>query len=127
MTVGDFKSRFSQVITSVMEGEEVEILYGRAKKPVAKVSNLSKNNQKRQIGTYDNIATFSEVGDSKISVEDLLLNSEFILLNSELIYLLLTIFLYYSYLDLLKRNLKVGLKLFQFVCQSHQEKLCRFR
>ena len=127
MTVGDFKSRFSQVITSVMEGEEVEILYGRAKKPVAKVSNLSKNNQKRQIGTYDNIATFSEVGDSKISVEDLLLNSEFILLNSELIYLLLTIFLYYSYLDLLKRNLQVGLKLFQFVCQSHQEKLCRFR
>ena len=48
MTVGDFKSRFSQVIASVIEGEEVEILYGRAKKPVAKVSNLSKNNQKRQ-------------------------------------------------------------------------------
>lgn len=88
----------------------MEILYGRAKKPVAKVSNLSKNNQKRQIGTYDNIATFSEVGDSKISVEDLLLNSEFILLNSELIYLLLTIFLLCSFLGLLKRNLKVGLK-----------------
>ena len=72
MTVGDFKSRFSQVIASVIEGEEVEILYGRAKKPVAKVSNLSKNNQKRQIGTYDNIATFSEVGDSKITLEEFL-------------------------------------------------------
>ena len=110
MTVGDFKSRFSQVITSVMEGEEVEILYGRAKKPVAKVSNLSKNNQKRQIGTYVNIATFSEVGDSKISVEDLLLNSEFILPNSKLIYLLPTTFLLCSFLGLPKRNLKVGLK-----------------
>lgn len=72
MTVGDFKSRFSQVIASVIKGEEVEILYGRAKKPVAKVSNLSKNNQKRQIGTYDNIATFSEVGDSKITLEEFL-------------------------------------------------------
>ena len=72
MTVGDFKTRFSKVIASVIEGEEVEILYGRAKKPVAKVSKLSNPNPKRQIGTYDNIATFSEVGDSKITVEEFL-------------------------------------------------------
>jgi antitoxin (DNA-binding transcriptional repressor) of toxin-antitoxin stability system len=72
MTVGGFKTRFSQVITSVMEDEDVEILYGRAKKPVAKVSKLSNSNQKRQIVTYDNIAAFSEVGDSKITLEEFL-------------------------------------------------------
>ena len=35
MTVGDFKAHFSSVLEEVMQGEEIQILYGRAKKPVA--------------------------------------------------------------------------------------------
>ena len=31
VTVGDFKSRFSDYLDSVINGEDVEILYGRAK------------------------------------------------------------------------------------------------
>ena len=37
-TVGDFKARFSDLLDSVMQGDEVEILYGRAKKPVDRKS-----------------------------------------------------------------------------------------
>ena len=37
MTVGDFKAKFSSVLEQVMNGEEVQILYGRAKKPVARL------------------------------------------------------------------------------------------
>ena len=51
-TVGDFKARFSDLLDSVMQGDEVEILYGRAKKPVAKVSKIQEK-QKRVIGTLD--------------------------------------------------------------------------
>lgn len=70
-TVGDFKARFSDLLDSVMEGDEVEILYGRAKKPVAKVSKIQEK-QKRVIGTLDGIASFCEVDGGKISMEEFL-------------------------------------------------------
>ena len=70
-TVGDFKARFSDLLDSVMQGDEVEILYGRAKKPVAKVSKIKKK-QKRVIGTLDGIASFCEVDGGKISMEEFL-------------------------------------------------------
>ena len=52
VTVGDFKSRFSDYLDSVINGEDVEILYGRAKKPVAKFTKI-KETEKRNIGTLD--------------------------------------------------------------------------
>lgn len=70
-TVGDFKARFSDLLDSVMQGAEVEILYGRAKKPVAKVSKIQEK-QKRVIGTLDGIASFCEVDGGKISMEEFL-------------------------------------------------------
>ena len=70
-TVGDFKARFSGFLDSVMQGDEVEILYGRAKKPVAKVSKIQEK-QKRVIGTLDGIASFCEVDGGKISMEEFL-------------------------------------------------------
>ena len=70
-TVGDFKARFSDLLDSVMQGNEVEILYGRAKKPVAKVSKIQEK-QKRVIGTLDGIASFCEVDGGKISMEEFL-------------------------------------------------------
>ena len=42
MTVGDFKAHFSSVLEKVMNGEEVQILYGRAKKPVACLNKIQK-------------------------------------------------------------------------------------
>lgn len=72
MTVGDFKAQFSQVLDSVLQGEEVEILYGRAKKPVACLSPIQQVKPPRKIGTLEGIASFTEVGDGKISMEEFL-------------------------------------------------------
>lgn len=71
VTVGDFKSRFSDYLDSVINGEDVEILYGRAKKPVAKFTKI-KETEKRTIGTLDGISSFFEIEDGKISVEEFL-------------------------------------------------------
>lgn len=71
VTVGDFKSRFSDYLDSVINGEDVEILYGRAKKPVAKFTKI-KETEKRNIGTLDGISSFSEIEDGKISMEEFL-------------------------------------------------------
>lgn len=70
-TVGDFKARFSDLMDSVMQGDEVEILYGRARKPVAKVSKIQEK-QKRVIGTLDGIASFYEADGGKITMEEFL-------------------------------------------------------
>ena len=35
MTVGEFKAQFSSILEKVLAGEDVQILYGRARKPVA--------------------------------------------------------------------------------------------
>ncbi|MBQ1710229.1 MAG: type II toxin-antitoxin system Phd/YefM family antitoxin, partial [Treponema sp.] len=53
MTVGDFKAHFSSVLEEVMQGEEIQILYGRAKKPVACITKLAEKKKKRRIpGLY---------------------------------------------------------------------------
>lgn len=72
MTVGDFKSRFSQVLDSVLQGNEVEILYGRAKRPVARLSPIQECRPPRTIGTLEGIASFSMEGDGKITMEEFL-------------------------------------------------------
>ena len=47
------------------------VLYGRAKKPVAKVSKIQEK-QKRVIGTLDGIASFYETDGGKITMEEFL-------------------------------------------------------
>ena len=70
MTVGEFKAQFSQVLDSVLQGEEVEILYGRSKRPVAHLSPIQRSS--RKIGTLEGIASFSEISDGKITMEEFL-------------------------------------------------------
>ncbi len=49
--VGEFKSNFSHVLDLVKKGEEVEILFGRNKKPIAKLIPInSREIVKRKIG-----------------------------------------------------------------------------
>ena len=70
MTVADFKSRFSEVITMVANGKSIQILYGRTRRPVAILSPCDAGaDVKRTIGTFDGIASFSEVDDGKINEE----------------------------------------------------------
>ena len=71
MTVGDFKAHFSSVLEEVMQGEEIQILYGRAKKPVACFSkiNETKKRKKRPIGLYEGKASYWEDETFEITPE----------------------------------------------------------
>ena len=70
MTVGKLKAEFSQVLEEIKMGNDVEILYGRSKKPVALLTNLDakKKPKKRKLGTLK--GTFTEVDDGKITLEE---------------------------------------------------------
>lgn len=71
MTVGDLKAQFSMVLQQIKAGNDVEILYGRSKTPVARITGVEKVEKKRRaLGTYK--GTFTEVGDGKITLEEFL-------------------------------------------------------
>lgn len=71
MTVGDFKAHFSSVLEKVMNGEEVQILYGRAKKPVASLIKTKKTEKtkKRPLGSYEGKATYWEDESFRLTPE----------------------------------------------------------
>ena len=48
MTVGDFKAQFSAVLDKVLQGDEVQILYGRSKKPVAQITKIEEKPKKKK-------------------------------------------------------------------------------
>ena len=50
MTVGELKANFSEVLDQVQQGKEVQVLYGRAKKPVARIVPISKDAPPRNPG-----------------------------------------------------------------------------
>ena len=71
MTVGDFKAHFSSVLEKVMEGEEVQILYGRAKKQVACLNKIQKTEKpkKRPLGSFEGKATYWEDESFRLTPE----------------------------------------------------------
>ncbi len=71
MTVGEFKSHFSELLELVKHGEKVRILYGKAKKPIAMLVPNEEKKQ-RKIGMLNGKASFSIMGDGKITVEEFL-------------------------------------------------------
>ena len=73
MTVADFKSRFSEVVAKVANGESIQILYGRSRRPIAVLSAYTADTYgKRTIGTFDGIASVSETDGGKITEEEFL-------------------------------------------------------
>lgn len=73
LTVGEFKARFSEVLEEVKQGRKVDILYGRAKKPIATLAPYKdEKSGRRKIGILDGIASFEMVGDGKITLEEFL-------------------------------------------------------
>lgn len=63
MTVGELKANFSEVLDRVQAGETVQVLYGRSKKPVAKITPIDAKKElpKRRIGLLEGKASF-EIG-----------------------------------------------------------------
>ena len=72
MTVAEIKTHFSDVLVRVRNGENIKILYGKAKKPVAMIVPIENVDSPRRIGILDGKATFKEIGDGKITEEEFL-------------------------------------------------------
>jgi antitoxin (DNA-binding transcriptional repressor) of toxin-antitoxin stability system len=70
LTVAEIKTHFSDVLMQVKNGENVKILFGKSKKPVAMIIPIK--NSPRKIGVLDGKATFKINGNSKISEEEFL-------------------------------------------------------
>ena len=62
ITVEDFKANFSSVLEQVMHGEDVQILYGHSKKPVACLTKIQEKEKKkkRSIGLYNHLGPIWE-------------------------------------------------------------------
>jgi antitoxin (DNA-binding transcriptional repressor) of toxin-antitoxin stability system len=74
MTVGHFKSHFSQVLDFVQQGEDVVISYGKKKSKIAVLVPFDRyeGKPKRVLGLLSGKASFSISTDFKISDDDLL-------------------------------------------------------
>jgi len=72
LTVAEVKTNFSDVLSRVKNGENVKILYGKSKKPVAMIIPIENKNTPRIIGIMDGKATFNIHGNGKISEKEFL-------------------------------------------------------
>lgn len=72
LTVAEIKTHFSDILVQVKNGENIKILYGKSKKPVAMIVPIKNMDNPRQIGILDGKATFSINGNGKISEEEFL-------------------------------------------------------
>jgi antitoxin (DNA-binding transcriptional repressor) of toxin-antitoxin stability system len=72
LTVAEIKTHFSDVLVRVQNGENVKILYGKSKKPVAMIIPIENIKSPRKIGVLDRKATFKIKGNGKISEEEFL-------------------------------------------------------
>lgn len=72
MTVSEFKAQFSTVIDEVKNGNSVEVLYGRLKKPLAVISPAKQAEPKprRVIGTLAHLGKLTEVDGGKITLDE---------------------------------------------------------
>lgn len=70
MTVGELKANFSEVLEQVQQGKEFQILYGRAKKPVARIKPIKEELPPRKIGIMDGKASFTMSDDFKFKSEE---------------------------------------------------------
>ena len=73
LTVGDFKSKFSQILEKVLKGESIGITYGKSKKKVATLTPYKKINSKKiKLGILEGKASFKIHPDFKMTDEEFL-------------------------------------------------------
>lgn len=72
LTVAEIKTHFSDILVQVKNGENIKVLYGKSKKPVAMIIPIKNMNDPRQIGILDGKATFCINGNGKITEEEFL-------------------------------------------------------
>lgn len=74
LTVGQFKSKFSEVISLVLQGESVGITYGKNKKKVAAIVPYNKAlvSKRIKLGILEGKASFKIKKGFKMTEEELL-------------------------------------------------------
>ena len=74
LTVGDFKAKFSEVLTRVIQGESITVTYGKNKKKVAAIMPYKKalKTNTFKLGLLDGKASFKIHKDFKMTDEEFL-------------------------------------------------------
>jgi len=74
LPVGELKAQFSEILEKVQQGESFEIVYGKKKKPVAKIVpiNGGKPEKKRKLGILEGKVMFKFAKNFKMTDEELL-------------------------------------------------------
>ena len=74
LPVGEFKARFSEMLEDVKHGETIEILYGKSRKPVARLVpvNGEKKKKKRKLGAWEGKVKYVFADNFKMTDEELL-------------------------------------------------------
>jgi len=72
MSVAEFKRNFSRAVGMVANGEEIEVLYGRAKKPIMRILSVEQNVEPFALGFLKGKMKFTIADDWKMTPEELL-------------------------------------------------------
>ncbi len=73
MSVGEFKTHFSEVVEQIKDGEEIAVTYGKKKEVIGYfVPKLNKEKGKRTLGLLDGKADVLFKDDFKITEEEFL-------------------------------------------------------
>lgn len=71
LPVGEFKAHFSEVLEKVQQGESIGVLYGKNKKPVAKLVPMTEpKKKKRKLGILDGKMKIVFADDFKMTEEE---------------------------------------------------------
>jgi antitoxin (DNA-binding transcriptional repressor) of toxin-antitoxin stability system len=73
MSVGELKTRFSEILNEVKNGKKIGILYGKTKKPIAMIVPYDKGKKRgRKIGILDGKIRIEFKDDFEMTTEELL-------------------------------------------------------
>ena len=75
LPVGEIKAQFSEVLEKVQQGESFEVVYGKKKKPVARIVPINSDgsepeNKKRKLGILEGKARVIFADDFKMTEEE---------------------------------------------------------
>jgi len=74
MTVGEFKSNFSEVINQILAGRKVVFSYGKKKKPIGMVVPYKEDGKKNRVklGIWKGKGTVRFAKDFKMTIDEFL-------------------------------------------------------
>ena len=75
LTVGEFKAKFSDVISSLLQGKEVAVSYGKKKEKIGVLvpyKDYGKKIKKRKLGIWEGKGSFKLAKDFKMTEEEFL-------------------------------------------------------